>query len=297
MMALRKKSTHPLAHLIPDPELGPVEDGGIYVSRTINKVKDMDLLKYAHKSGQNVLMEGDTGPGKSSMVWAYCVKYQYPLVTIMGNGGIDPNAFWVVPLPDPEMGFRMQEADILTAIREGNCVIYFDEINFTPPKVLSPWNSFLGRQRIVTIMELGNEMVKAGPNILFITTYNPGYEGTRPLNQALRNRFSIKLWIDYDPKVEDALLCMPVMRPIADRLRAQRPAEIQTPVSTNMLIEFEQIALDVSLDFAISNFMAAFGPTEREAVGGVFEMYRHELELQVKKMDAGEAPEEDEVAE
>ena len=203
---------------------------------------------------------------------------------------VDTAAGRVVPMPDAEMGFKLVETDILTAIRTGNCVIYADEINFTPPKILAPWNSFLDRRRIITVMELGNEMIKAGPNILFITTYNPGYEGTRPLNPALRNRFSLKLYIDYDPKVEDALLCMPVMRPIADRLRAQRPAEIQTPVSTNMLIEFEQIALDVSLDFAIGNFMAAFAPTEREAVGGVFEMYRHELELQVKKMDDGEDP-------
>jgi MoxR-like ATPase len=280
MPAKKTTTSHPLAKLIPAAVFGPV--------------LDMQLLKYAHASGQAVMMYGETGPGKTSAVLAYCALNGYPLVTIMGNGGVDPNVFWVVPMPDPEMGFKLVETDILTAVRHGNCVIYIDEINFMPAKVIAPLNSLLDKRRQVTVMELGNELVNAGPNILVVCSYNPDYEGTRPLNAALRNRFPIKMHWDYDTNVEDALLCMPVMGTIAKKLREKRPAEIRTPVSTNMLNEFEQIAIDVSLDFAIGNFMAAFAPIEREAVGGVLEMHRHILERQLRQMDAGEEMTEEE---
>ena len=282
---MARAATHPLARLIPDDDCKPRDDGGEYISRYVSKVLDMDLLKYAHHTSQPLMMFGDTGPGKTSMVMAYCAKYNIPLVTVMCNGGIDPSAFWVFPVPDAEQGFRLIETDLLTAVRHGNCVIYFDEINFASAKVLAALNSLLDKRRQVTVLELGNELVKAGPNLLIVATFNPEYEGVRSLNAALRNRFKIKLHIDYDPRVEEALLCMPIMHDIARKLRAQRHTEIRTPVSTNMLIEFEQIAVDVSLDFAITNFLAAFAPTEREAVSAAIDLVRHDLELQAAKME------------
>lgn len=275
---------HILQDLVPDIDFAPVEDGGGYISRVINGVLDMDLLRYAHRTNTNVMMFGDTGPGKTSMVEAYAAKYQVPLVTIMCNGGVDPNAFWGQPVPDAEQGFRIQDADTLQVVENGG-ILYLDELNFLPAKHAAPLNSLLDKRRMITILEQGNRRVKAHKDLFVVATFNPDYEGTRPLNPALKNRFSLQIEIDYDKDVEAELVCMPIMLELAQQLRARRTkGDIVTPVSTNMLIEFEQFCLDLDLPFAIENFAAHFAADEREAVMDVFELNSHTLGLQVQTM-------------
>jgi MoxR-like ATPase len=288
--ATRKKvAIHPLADLIPDIRFAPVEEGGTYIGRVIHGVDDMELLEYAHKTNKPTLMFGDTGPGKTSMVMAYAASRGVPLVTVMCNGGVDPNSFWGQPVPDAEQGFRIQDADTLTVVENGG-ILYLDELNFLPAKHAAPFNSLLDGRRQITILEQGNRRIQAHKDLLVIATYNPDYEGTRPLNAALKNRFKLKLQIGYDRDVESELVCMPVMLNLADSLRARRAAgDIKTPVSTNMLIEFEQFCLDLDLDFAIENFAAAFSPDEREAVMDVFELNKHMLDIQVAKMQEDNA--------
>lgn len=284
-MTVRKTAKkHPLADLIPEEDFAPIEDGGRYISRVIHGVLDMDLLRYAHQTNLPTMMFGDTGPGKTSMVQAYAAKYKLPLVTVMCNGGIDPNAFWGQPVPDQDLGFRIQDADTLLVVENGG-ILYLDELNFLPAKNAAPLNSLIDGRRMITILEQGNRRVKAHDDLMVIATFNPDYEGTRPLNAALKNRFKLKLPIDYDRDVEAELVCMPVMLELAKSMRDRRAkGDIATPVSTNMLMEFEQFCLDLDLDFAIENFAAAFAPDEREAVMDVFEMHKHTLTKEVKIM-------------
>ena len=281
-MATKK---HILADLIPEKDpFAPKEDGGEYINRLIHGVVDMELLRYAHLTGQHTMLFGDTGPGKTSMVQAYAAKYNIPLVTVMCNGGVDPNAFWGQPVPDAEQGFRIQDADTLQVVEHGG-ILYLDELNFLPAKHGAALNSLLDKRKMVTILEQGNRRVMGHDDLFVICSFNPDYEGTKPLNPALKNRFKLKLPIDYDVDVEKHLVCMPVVQEIAQQLRARRAAgDIETPVSTNMLMEFEQFCLDLDLDFATENFAAAFAVDEREAVMDVFELNRHTLEMQVATM-------------
>lgn len=282
-MAPRK---HPLHDLIPEQRYAPQADGGDYVSRTIHGVLDMDMMEYANDVGMNVMIYGDTGPGKTSCVQAYAAKQGLPLVTVMCNGGVDPNTFWVYPVPDPEEGFKMIPTDVLQVIKHGG-VLYLDELNFLPPKTTASFNSVLDGRRYVNVMELGNQRIHAHEDLLIVASFNPKYQGTRPLNEALMNRFGIKLEFDYDAKVERALVCMPVVLEIASKLRhARSQGTLVTPVSTNMLIEFEVHTLNVGLGFAIDNFCAAFQPEERPAVKDVFELQMQNLEVQEKTMIA-----------
>lgn len=277
----RVNKNHPLSHLVPERRYAPREDGGEYVSRVIHGVLDVDLMQYARDTQKPVLMFGDTGPGKTSMVMAFAAKMGIPVVTVMCNGGVDPSTFWCQPVPDPEKGFVMQDADPLTVVENGG-ILYFDELNFLPAKNASPVNSLIDGRRFITVVEQGNRVVKAHEDLMVIGTYNPDYEGTRPLNEALKNRFKMKLPIDYDADVEAELVAMPVMLEIATQLRSRRAnGDIKTPVSTNMLMEFEQFTMDIDLEFAVANFIAAFLPEEREAIQTVFELNSHTLQVQV----------------
>ncbi|NBO56453.1 MAG: hypothetical protein EBU84_18100, partial [Actinobacteria bacterium] len=54
---------------------------------------------------------------------------------------------------------------------------------------------------------------------------------------------------------------------LASQLRAQtETGNLSTPVSTNLLMEFEEIASDVGFDFACTNFIAAFSSDEQQVV-------------------------------
>jgi nitric oxide reductase NorQ protein len=270
-----------LSHLIPEKMF---EDE--YVARKIENVWDVDILRYAHAARNNTLLFGPTGPGKTSLVLAYAAADQKPVVTIQCNGAVDPNTFWG-GLAFDENGILQgwQDSEITLAIRHGG-IIYLDEVNFLPPKVAAVFHGLLDKRRQITIPEKGNEVVKAHDDLQIIAAYNPDYEGTKPLNAAFKNRFKIKLRFDYDEAVEKELVCIPVMLDIAKKLRiAHKGGDLDTPTSTNMLIEFEELAVDLGYDFAVNNFLNAFAEEERASVTEAFDMYSTEIKKQVKQME------------
>lgn len=111
--------------------------------------------------------------------------------------------------------------------------------------------------------------IKAHKDFMVIAAMNDGsaYHGVYQLNAAFKNRFSIFLNVDYDEQIESGLVESASLVQFAMRLRdLTASGEIQTPVSTNKLIEFERIAEQISLDFAVENFVGYFAPGERQAV-------------------------------
>lgn len=307
-----------LTHLVPDKSFAEE-----YFSRDIAGVQDINLLRYAKAAKNNVLLFGPTGPGKTSLVLAYAATDDIPLVTVQANGAIDPNTFWggwqpkgeldaeavvekftkllamvSASMPkgtDPDVAMRLVvsmmkddlqwvESEITKVIRYGGC-LYIDEVNFLPPKVSAVFHGLLDKRRQITILEHGNEIVKAHPDLQVIAAYNPDYEGTRPLNAAFKNRFSLKVRFDYDENVERELVCLPVMLDFASKLRSRcKAGDIETPVSTNMLVEFEVLAVDLGYQFAVENFLSAFAEEERQAVGEAFEMFSDRIQEQLAEM-------------
>lgn len=274
---------HPLAHLVPD-KLFAEE----YVSRKIQGVRDTDLLRYAKAARNNVMLFGPTGPGKTSLILAYCAVEGIPLVTVQSNGAVDPTTFWGGWIPDPNVPGALiwEDSEITKVVREGG-VLYLDEVNFLPPKVAAVFHGLLDKRRQITLMENGNRVVKAHDDLQVIVAYNPDYEGTKPLNAAFKNRFKIKMRFDYDEAVERELVCCPVMLNLASKLRlAHKSGDLETPVSTNMLIEFEELAVDLGYGFAVENFLNAFGEDERQAVTEAFDLHAEQIKKEIAQMEA-----------
>lgn len=277
---MKNKSNHPLSHLIPSRAFADK-----YVSRKVGGYTDLDVLDYARRAQENVMIYGPTGPGKTSFVLAYAARNNLPVVTIQCNGAIDPASFWgQITFDDSGDIAGWVDSDVTTVIENGG-ILYLDEVNFTPPKIMSVFHSLTDDRRVVTILEQGNRVIKAHPDLLVVAAYNPDYEGTRPLNAAFKNRFDLKMHFGYDPDVEAELICMPVMAEIAAKLRASHDqGAIMTPVSTNALMKFEVFALDFSIQFAILNFVNSFHVDEQSAVTEVFSIYESELKKQVEEM-------------
>lgn len=261
---------HPLTSLIPSKEIA--DD---YVSRNIDGQTDIELLRYAHDARIATTIFGPPGPGKTTCVAAYCARYDKPMVTIHCNGAIEPQAAFGQWTRDHDGNLVYQESDAVRVIREGG-VLYFDEINYLPPKIASVFYGLLDFRRSITLLDKGGEEIKAHPDLQVVATYNPETEGARPMADAFKDRFEMKLEFDYDVKIEAQVLSgyMPVLLEIATKLRdAWKKGDLETPVTTRMLKRFEEFAHDLGYDFAVRNFLNAFNEHERVAVRDVLELH------------------------
>lgn len=285
--ASKARPKHPLQDAIPAPER---HEG--YVSRYFDGFKDLDLLEYADDSNYNVLMYGPTGPGKTRCVEAYSAlgpansrgtRSPKPLALIACNGGMDPSTTWGQFRKTEDGKIVFQEAAPLGVIRHGG-TLYIDEINFAHPRIVAQMHPLLDDRRSLTIPELGGETIKAHPDLFIVASYNPDYQGTRPLNEAFKNRFAIKLHYDYDTEVEEQILSgdgvsVQPLLDLATKLRAMTAdGTLATPVSTNMIRDFITIGVDTTYDFAVMNFVNTFHIDEQQAVKNAFDLNRDELE-------------------
>lgn len=293
---------HPLNHLVP-----PSWFADDYVSRSFSGWTDVALLEYAKQVRHNVLMFGPTGPGKTSCVYAYAAQENIPVVNVACNGAIDPSTMFVRPVigstsiedvmaaldevctalgvsrakvaPADLVHYwsmaatlcgnkvELVESDVVAVMRHGG-IVYLDEVNFMPPRVAAVLHGALDKRRTIVLAEKGNEAIKLHPDCQIIGTYNPGYGGTKPLNEAFKNRFALQLAFDYNPEIEKQFITsIPSLHDLAEKLRtAHDNGDIETPTGPNLLAEFETFAQDLGVDFAIDNFMARFEADERSSV-------------------------------
>ena len=151
---------------------------------------------------------------------------------------------------------------------ENGGILYLDEINAMPARIAMVLHGALDLRRTLTIPQLGNRQIVLHPTCQVIASYNPNYHGTKPLGQALKNRFAMQLPFDYDREIESKLvLGIPSLLDLAGMLRnAGEQGNLETPVGPNMLLEFEEVVSMFNVDFAVSAFVNRFEPEERSSV-------------------------------
>ncbi len=250
-----------------------------YVGREVGGVADLEVLAAAHRLKHNVLLAGPTGSAKTSFVYAYAVQQNLPVINVPCNGGIDIRQLIGGWTPKEDGGYFFAPGDLVLGVQHG-AIILLNEVNFMPPKIAAFVYGLLDRRRTIYIPDASGSdfptIVKAHPRTLVVADYNPGYQGTRPLNEAFKNRFAFKLNWGYDHDVEASIITSPSLLELAEKLRQRIDAgDLYTPVPTNALMEFEDIAWDseLGLDFAILNFVSAFAPDEQQVVQEVFALY------------------------
>jgi len=168
------------------------------------------------------LLMGPKGSGKSTMVEALAEILYLPICRV--SGGIDVNADYLLgtktlePIEsapqhliakialncakagDPLLPEEFKEISggqvsmkvvhepgILLQAVTGGELILVDEINVLIPEVTSILHTLLDWQRTITVPGLGE--VKAHSDFRLVAAMNVGYMGTRPLNNAFRDRF------------------------------------------------------------------------------------------------------------
>jgi MoxR-like ATPase len=260
-----------------------------YISREVNGVLDMDVLKYAFTNGINVLISGPTGPGKTSLLLAYAARSQKRFYSVASNLALDPSQMFGKWGMGADGKFHWYDGGVTDIVRNGG-VLLINEVNFLSDRIAPVLYELLDKRREITLLDHKGEKIRAHrPGcwcdldakecqrrwVLIVADMNPDYSGTRPLNHAFRNRFAIQLDWDYDPAIEARLVKSTTLREIVERIR--KHPNIDTPVPTNAMVEFEKIARDLSVDWAVSNFISHFSPDEQPAIKGAIDILGTEL--------------------
>lgn len=260
-----------------------------YIGREIHGHADFDVFRAARKAKANILIEGPTGPGKTTAVQAYCAADGLPYYAVTSYAGKTLEQLVGGWKPDGKGGWTWVYGPVaILAIHGG--VLLLNEVNFLHEKIVSGLFSLL-RERTLEIPDHNGEVIKAHPDLQIIADMNPGYAGTRSLNPAFRNRFAIKLDWDYDPKIESKLIVSKSLLDLAQNLRRQtKEGNFDSPTTTNMLMEFEQFFSVLGWDFAAHNFAASYEDTEREAVSNLLDLNRTSIEHELKHNGAAPPP-------
>jgi MoxR-like ATPase len=239
-----------------------------YVHRDIDGRQDFEYFDWARRNHHNVLLEGPTGAAKTTSVLAYAAANNLPVAMISGSMALEPSHFIGSMTVDEHQNLRWQDGVVTEVVRTGG-IILLDEIGMINQKIITPLFPLLqyGTRHLV-LLEHRGEKVQAHPDLLIVGTMNPAtYAGNSDLSFALRNRFTIQLEWGYDDRVEKALVRSKTLREIATKIRGRESREeIITPTPTNALMEFEVIARDLSLKFAINNFVNRYTNEEGDVV-------------------------------
>ena len=256
----------------------PIERAKQYVNRSIANMQDFEIYDKARENKIDVLIYGPTGPGKTSSVVAWAAARKLRMATVSGNAALEPSQLIGKYIPDGNGGFMWIDGPVTDVVRNGG-VLCLDEVNFISPKIYTVLYSLLDARRALILLDHKGETIEAHPDLTIFATMNPSYIGTTPLNFAFRNRFAIQIPWDYDDKVEAKLVKSQAILNVAKQLRNEAAkGEFETPISTNMLMEFERFITTFNYEFAVSNFVAHFDEEEQDKVRLV--MTTHEYNIQ-----------------
>ena len=247
-----------------------------YVHRQIWSRDDFEIFDYARSNSINVLIYGPTGPGKTTSVEAWAAERELKLATVSGNATMEPSQMFG-KMTQIDGAWQWIDGPVTDVVRNGG-VLLLDEVNFINPKIYTVLYSLMDGRRSITLLDHLGETIQAHKDLTVFATMNPDYIGTTPLNFAFRNRFDIQIPWDYDDKVENKLVDSKSLLALARQLRTEAAkGQYETPISTNMLMEFHQFVDALGYEFAVENFIAHFSADEAASVRLVFQTFEYNI--------------------
>lgn len=164
-------------------------------------------------------------------------------------------------------------------------MLTIEEINFSPEELMSVWFSLLDARRNIVLNEKNGEVLKAGKFLTVNATMNPDYIGTNSLNEALNDRFLIKLNVEYDIKVENKIISrkakeldmfvqeVQFLKKFIHLIRkGKREQELQGNLSTRMIEAYLDIKGNFGEEVAKASLLNAFAEEDVDFVKEAFEL-------------------------
>lgn len=139
-------------------------------------------------NGKDLILIGDKGAGKDTLINTIAWVFGYPITLISGNGDEDKESLVTEP------AFKNNESthvlsEFMRSVQNGD-LVNFAEINMLHGDVTSVFHSLLDDNRAITT-KVG--VIKRHPEHLIIGSMNvgEGYTGIKVLNEAFKDRFAI----------------------------------------------------------------------------------------------------------
>ena len=248
-----------------------VPDEEPYFERNFQGITESNIYDVARDNQQSVLLTGDAGTGKTSSARHYAASRNLPFVVIECTQQIDNTVTQGRFVPDEDgKSAKWVYSQLATAIQQPS-VVLFNELTRMHPKSASLFLRLLAEREL--FIEPFNEVLKVHDECLFIADQNTGvgYNGTMRQDQALVDRFNIKLPFTYDAELEKNFLPYPALLNFATGIRTavdMGEEEFTVPMSTRLLQNFVTQASQFNWDFAVARLLSNFPNDngERDAI-------------------------------
>lgn len=172
-------------------------------SQIVGQKKIITMLELAADHCLPVLLVGETGTGKTSIIQdrANVRGQQWTRFNLTGDTTVDEFLGKYTLLGGATV---WEDGILLQAMKAGHWLIV-DEINVALPEILFALHSLLDDDRFVVVAGHNGEVVRPHENFRFFATMNPveEYAGTKELNKAFASRFPMILEMTYPPKTDE----------------------------------------------------------------------------------------------
>jgi nitric oxide reductase NorQ protein len=182
-------------------EIGVPTRKHYFISETHSRLLEYVDQETGRGHNVNVMVKGLSGCGKSELPTQYAATRNRPLAVIeVGRLSEATQIFGSRVLEDGKIVYK--PGLFTQAIKTPNCVVHLQELNRPEnDKALNAIFSVLDETFRAVYLDEADELVEVASGVTFFATLNQGYQfiGTMPIDEALENRFALKMELGYLP--------------------------------------------------------------------------------------------------
>ena len=259
--------------------------GGKLVSGVefVDEGNKIEICKKIYKNVGNLRLKGDTGVGKTTMVYAIAEMMKSPLFEVVLTRD---TSRWDLLATDilTEGKTAIREGIILLWLKAPKGTLYLDGFNYSEPNIVSLVECLSDFRGNIWIPELKKEFKRSKEHYLCIS-YNPsekaGYSGTFIENIATIRRFE-GITVNYLSIMRETKLMQRLsglgyewcrkMVELADKTRSlYKNGNLRMPLTTGNLLNYAKLKKDGLSDNEIIEVASSlFAETEQETFKDLF---------------------------